>query len=113
MMPEIVVDQDQIRQVFLNMFKNAAESMQNGGKLIIETAKEDTYIRINITDTGEGMDAGTLENIFTPFYTRKKEGTGIGLAVSQKIVDDHEGFIKVKSELNQGATFSIFLPIQN
>ncbi|MCR4293809.1 MAG: ATP-binding protein [Candidatus Kuenenia sp.] len=112
MIPDIVVDQDQIRQVFLNIFKNAAESMQNGGKLIVETAKEDEYVRINITDTGEGMDADTIENIFTPFYTKKREGTGIGLAVSQKIVDDHEGFIKVKSELNQGATFSIFLPVK-
>ncbi|WP_347274717.1 ATP-binding protein [Candidatus Kuenenia sp.] len=112
MIPDIVVDQDQIRQVFLNIFKNAAESMQKGGKLIVETAKEDEYVRINITDTGEGMDADTLENIFTPFYTKKREGTGIGLAVSQKIVDDHEGFIKVKSELNQGATFSIFLPVK-
>ena len=112
MIPDIVVDQDQIRQVFLNIFKNAAESMQNGGKLIVETAKEDEYVRINITDTGEGMAADTIENIFTPFYTKKREGTGIGLAVSQKIVDDHEGFIKVKSELNQGATFSIFLPVK-
>lgn len=113
MMPDIVIDQDQIRQVFLNMFKNAAESMPNGGKLIIETTSEKEYIKINITDTGEGMDANTVENIFTPFYTKKKEGTGIGLAVSQKIIDEHEGFIKVKSELNQGTTFSIFLPIQN
>lgn len=112
MLPDIVVDQDQIRQVFLNIFKNAAESMQNGGKLIVETTKEDEYVRIDITDTGVGMDADTIENIFTPFYTKKREGTGIGLAVSQKIVDDHEGFIKVKSELNQGATFSIFLPVK-
>lgn len=112
MIPDIVVDQDQIRQVFLNIFKNAAESMQNGGKLIVGTTKEDEYVRIDITDTGVGMDADTIENIFTPFYTKKREGTGIGLAVSQKIVDDHEGFIKVKSELNQGATFSIFLPLK-
>lgn len=90
MIPDIVVDQDQIRQVFLNIFKNAAESMQNGGKLIVGTTKEDEYVRIDITDTGVGMDADTIENIFTPFYTKKREGTGIGLAVSQKIVDDHE-----------------------
>lgn len=111
MVPSVVIDQAQIKQVFLNLIKNAVESMFGGGVLTIETVVEDKYIRINITDTGEGMTSEILQNIFIPFFTTKVDGTGVGLAVSQKIVDDLGGFIKVKSSLQEGTTFSIYIPI--
>src|SRR3990172_1008762 len=111
MIPKIIIDPTQIKQVFLNLIKNAVESMPGGGILTIETVVEDEHIKINITDTGEGMTAEIMQNIFVPFFTTKVDGTGVGLAVSQKIVDDHGGFIKVKSSLQEGTTFSIYLPI--
>jgi len=109
--PKIVIDPTQIKQVFLNLIKNAVESMPGGGTLTLETEVEDEHIRINITDTGEGMTSEIMQNIFVPFFTTKVDGSGVGLAVSQKIVDDHHGHIKVKSSLQEGTTFSIYLPI--
>ena len=111
MIPGIVIDPTQIKQVFLNLIKNAVESMPGGGSLLLETSLEDEHIKINITDTGEGMTAEIMQNIFVPFFTTKVDGTGVGLAVSQKIIDDHGGYIKVKSSLQDGTTFSIYLPI--
>ncbi|MDE1889779.1 MAG: PAS domain-containing protein [Planctomycetota bacterium] len=110
-LPKIVVDPTQIKQVCLNLIKNAVESMPNGGTLTIETMMENGHIKINIADTGEGMTTEIMHNIFVPFFTTKVDGTGIGLAVSHKIVEDHQGYIKVKSLLQEGTTFSIFLPI--
>ncbi|MBI2470076.1 MAG: GAF domain-containing protein [Planctomycetes bacterium] len=109
--PKVVIDPTQIKQVFLNLMKNAVESMPGGGTLTLETVVEDGHVIIKITDTGEGMTAEIMQNIFVPFFTTKVDGTGVGLAVSQKIVDDHGGFIKVKSSLQEGTTFSIYLPI--
>lgn len=86
--------------------------MTNGGTLIIETMVENEYVKINITDTGEGMTAEAMQNIFVPFFTTKVDGTGVGLAVSRKIVEDHEGYIKMKSSLHEGTTFSVFLPVK-
>ena len=111
MIPGIVIDPTQIKQVFLNLIKNAVESMPGGGSLLLETSLEDEHIKINITDTGEGMTAEIMQNIFVPFFTTKVDGTGVGLAVSQKIIDDHGGYMKVKSSLQDGTTFSIYLPI--
>ncbi|MDQ1273492.1 MAG: hypothetical protein QG591_2122, partial [Planctomycetota bacterium] len=111
-MPKVIVDPTQMKQVFLNLIKNAIESMPNGGKLIIGTVMEDEHIRIDITDTGEGMTADVMQNIFVPFFTTKVDGTGVGLAVSQKIIDDHDGFIKIKSVLKEGTTISVYLPIK-
>ncbi|MFN3531854.1 MAG: ATP-binding protein [Candidatus Brocadia sp.] len=112
MIPKINIDPTQIKQVFLNLIKNAVESMTNGGTLIVETMVDNEYVKINITDTGEGMTAEAMQNIFVPFFTTKADGTGVGLAVSRKIVEDHEGSIKVKSSLREGTTFSIFLPVK-
>jgi signal transduction histidine kinase len=112
MIPKIVVDPTQMKQVFLNLIKNAVESMPDGGKLTVETVVEDKYIKINISDTGEGMTTEVMQNLFVPFFTTKVDGTGVGLAVSQKIIDDHGGFIKMKSVLKEGTTFSIYLPIE-
>ena len=111
MVPEIVIDPTQIKQVFLNLIKNAVESMHGGGTLTLETEVEDEHIKINITDTGEGMTDEIMQNIFVPFFTTKVDGTGVGLAVSHKIVDNHGGHIKVKSSMQEGTTFSIYLPI--
>jgi hypothetical protein len=108
-LPQITVDPDQIKQVFVNLIKNAAESMPNGGTLTVKTGTEDNFIRIDIIDTGTGMTKEILENIFNPFYTTKPGGTGVGLAVTQQIIDEHEGQLKANSKVGKGTTFSVYL----
>lgn len=110
-LPQIIVDTDQIKQVFVNLIKNAAESMPNGGTLTVKTEAENDHIRIDVIDTGVGMTPEVLDNIFNPFYTTKPEGTGVGLAVTHQIIDEHEGRLKVMSAVGRGTTFSVYLPL--
>ncbi|MFN3467410.1 MAG: ATP-binding protein, partial [Candidatus Brocadiales bacterium] len=110
-LPPTFLDPSQIKQVFLNLIKNAAESMEGGGTLTVQTTQEEQYIRADVSDTGQGMAPEVLEKIFTPFFTTKTSGTGVGLVVSQKIIDDHDGKLRVSSIQGRGSTFSILLPI--
>lgn len=109
--PQISADPGQIKQVVLNILKNAVESMPGGGDLIIEIKTAGESTKINITDTGKGMMEDALKDIFKPFCTTKSSGTGIGMAISFKIIEDHGGNIDVKSECGKGTTMSISLPI--
>ncbi|MEK7804208.1 MAG: ATP-binding protein, partial [Planctomycetota bacterium] len=111
--PPVTMDSTQMKQVFVNLMKNAVESMLDGGTLILETTSDDKYVRINVTDTGKGIPAETIQRVFEPFFTTKVDGTGIGLAVSKKIVDEHGGSILVKSSGHSGTTFSVYLPIKS
>ncbi|MBF8275504.1 MAG: hypothetical protein HW390_577 [Candidatus Brocadiaceae bacterium] len=110
--PPVTMDSTQMKQVFVNLMKNAVESMLDGGTLILETTSDDKYVKINVTDTGKGIPAETIQRVFEPFFTTKVDGTGIGLAVSKKIVDEHGGTILVKSSGYSGTTFSVYLPIK-
>lgn len=110
--PPVIMDSTQIKQVFVNLMKNAVESMLDGGSLTLETMVEDEYVKVDVIDTGKGMSADTIQRAFEPFFTTKADGTGIGLAVSKKIVDEHGGSIKVKSSGRSGTTFSVYLPIK-
>lgn len=114
-LPPITADFNQIRQVLINMFINAAQSMPNEGKLHVKTSKVKfkEFIQIDISDTGEGIPLENIKKIFDPFFTTKKsQGTGLGLSISQSFIKNHNGYINLKSELNKGTTFSIFLPIR-
>jgi signal transduction histidine kinase len=104
------IDAAQMKQVFLNVIQNAVDSLEHHGRITIRTEAEDARVRIDISDTGTGMSAEVQESIFLPFFTTKPDGTGLGLAVSRKIVEDHGGDIQVQSTLGAGTTFSIFLP---
>jgi len=111
----ITADFNQIRQVLINLFINAAQSMPNEGKLHVKTSKVKfkEFIQIDISDTGEGIPPENIKKIFDPFFTTKKnQGTGLGLSISQSFIKNHNGYINLKSELNKGTTFSIFLPIR-
>jgi two-component system, NtrC family, nitrogen regulation sensor histidine kinase GlnL len=123
-LPPIEVDEDQLKQVFLNLIKNAIEASPKGGKIQIITRLSSGYaikstsssvpqqnIVIEIIDSGEGVDEKTQKKLFTPFHTTKKKGSGLGLPISLKIVKDHHGKIKVTSEKGLGTTVQIFLPI--
>ncbi|MGQ9776198.1 MAG: two-component system sensor histidine kinase NtrB [Thermodesulfobacteriota bacterium] len=115
-------DRDQLQQVFLNLFLNALQAMPQGGTLRLsasvkqiekEKIKEDKrfYIEIDIEDSGIGMGRETIENIFNPFFTTKDSGSGLGLMVTQGIVQDHEGWIEVASEVGKGSQFRVYLPV--
>ncbi|MDI6759207.1 MAG: GAF domain-containing protein [Candidatus Brocadiaceae bacterium] len=110
-LPPTFLDPAQIKQVLLNLIKNAVESMEEGGTLTVQSTREEQYIRTDISDTGQGMAPEVIEKIFTPFFTTKTSGTGVGLVVSHKIVDDHDGKLRVSSVQGRGSTFSVLLPI--
>lgn len=114
-MPPVYCDRQQITQVFLNIVLNALDAMPHGGNLSItlRNAKDRDYVVAMFTDTGKGMSDQVLRNIFDPFYTTKPQskGTGLGLSVSLGIIKQHGGDISVQSEVNQGTTFTIRLPV--
>ena len=111
-LPEIPVDPTQIKQVFLNILMNAVESMPDGGKLDVNIESVDESIKIYIIDTGKGIQQGVLQDIYDPFFTTKLSGTGVGLSVSLKIIEDHGGTIDAISKQEKGTTMLITLPIK-
>lgn len=117
-LPLVKVDKSQIKRVLINIVKNAIQAMERlgGGVLRVatdgDTIDNKSYIRIEISDTGGGIPPEVLPNIFNPFFTTKSEGTGLGLSTSKKIVEAHGGFIKLINDYPKGATFQIYLPIE-
>jgi signal transduction histidine kinase len=118
----VMGDPDQLQQVFLNLILNAIQSMPEGGILRLSVSSkwiskeglksgEREYVVVSVIDTGIGMEKEVVQNIFNPFFTTKDTGTGLGLMVSQGIVQDHEGWIDVESELGKGSIFRVYLPI--
>ena len=113
--PSIMGDQSQLQQVFMNLALNAAEAMEDGGKLTVESSFIDNNsIEIKFTDTGCGIPPEDMGKIFEPFFTTKSEksGTGLGLAVSHGIITKHQGTISVESKGKEGTTFKIKLPAE-
>ncbi|MCP4748076.1 MAG: hypothetical protein GY874_18350 [Desulfobacteraceae bacterium] len=111
-LPKIPVDSEQVKQVFLNLILNSTQAMDGTGQITIKTdlGDHDDFIKISIDDTGKGIEEKNIKRIFDPFFTTREEGTGLGLAVVQKIVELNGGYINVASQLGQGTTFNIFLP---
>jgi signal transduction histidine kinase/ActR/RegA family two-component response regulator len=125
--PLVMADANQINQIILNLCINARDAMPQGGKLLLKSdvvsgtelrqrfkeAQEERYLRIRVSDTGIGMDAETRSRIFEPFFTTKEhgQGTGLGLSVVYGIISNHAGFVDLASEVNQGTTFDIYLPL--
>lgn len=106
---------DQIRQVVLNLFINALESMQTGGHLTVCTqpSREYEHAMLTVTDTGEGIDPELLPRIFDPFFTTKKTGTGLGLSITADIIHQHGGDIQVENNQQGGTTFKVWFPVEN
>ena len=109
-MSEITIDGNQLSQVIVNIILNAADAMPNGGTLTIRSWVKDKSIVIAFKDTGVGIPREDLAKIFDPFYTTKEKGTGLGLTVSQSIIEKLNGTLTVESDLNKGSTFMITLP---
>ncbi|WP_246942704.1 two-component system sensor histidine kinase NtrB [Bacillus pinisoli] len=115
-LPVIDIDPLQIKQVLLNLIKNGMDAIQaspnkNQGSILIKTKLNQDTVEISVQDNGKGMDKETVRKIFTPFFTTKDKGIGIGLSVCLKIVQNHGGVIETKSSLGEGTTFTIVLPL--
>ena len=108
----VSADAGQLWQAMLNLVRNSLEAMaDNGGTLTIGTRRGEREALIHVTDTGKGMNAAQLEQIFVPFFTTKPQGTGLGLAVVQQIVVEHGGHVECESAPGKGSTFTIVLPL--
>ncbi|WP_144696894.1 PAS domain S-box protein [Fictibacillus phosphorivorans] len=110
-LPEIWCVDNQIKQVFVNMLKNAIEAMPTGGSVHIHLKKEGGYVIASFIDHGCGISEERLPTLGEPFYTTKEKGTGLGLMICYKIVENHHGKILINSKIDEGTTFSILLPI--
>jgi signal transduction histidine kinase len=113
-LPTVMGNTNYLQQVILNLLINARDAMPNGGKVTIATETKDLKVFIHIGDTGTGIPKEALDRIFTPFFTTKEagKGTGLGLSICNKIIAQHRGEIKVKTEINVGTTFSLVLPVK-
>jgi two-component system NtrC family sensor kinase len=114
-LPEVMASTNQMRQVMLNLIKNAKEAMPKGGILAVRTNREDHKVIVTIQDTGVGIPEELRDKIFEAFFTTKQKvkGVGLGLSVCYGIIKDHGGEIKVESEVDKGTTFTIHLPISS
>ena len=108
-----LVDNGKIERIFTNLIKNAFDAMPNGGKLHITSRKMNNMVEVDFSDNGVGMSKDVLEKLWTPFFTTKAQGMGVGLAICKRIINAHGGRIEVKSTVGMGTTFSVILPIEN
>ncbi|HKI51692.1 MAG TPA: ATP-binding protein [Geothermobacteraceae bacterium] len=109
-LPQVAIDPDQLKQVFLNLILNAVQAMPDGGSLRIRTERRQDSLVAEFCDSGPGIPQDILSKIFNPFFTTRQTGNGLGLAISQRIVQAHGGQIEVENS-RQGATFRVLLPM--
>ena len=110
------MDKEQIKQVVLNILLNAVDATPENGKITVKTRSfvkpgGEPHVQIEFTDTGCGIPEEYLEDIFNPFFSTKTKGSGLGLSISNQIIQDHRGYIDVESQVNKGSSFFINLPI--
>jgi len=111
-LPEVEHDSDQIHQVLLNLLLNAVQAMESAGTVCVEIGSRDDYASVIVSDTGRGIPPQNIPNIFRPFYTTKGNGTGLGLSLARRIVEEHHGRIEVSSVVGKGSKFEVVLPFR-
>ncbi len=109
-LPPVEADPNQMKQVILNLVKNAFEALDQGGSITLSSGANDHQVWFSVRDTGMGIPRESLDKIFNPFFTTKEKGSGLGLAVIHKIITDHHGTVAVESTPGQGTTFMVKLP---
>ncbi|HXG47003.1 MAG TPA: ATP-binding protein, partial [Methylomirabilota bacterium] len=109
-LPVAAFDPVQIKQVLVNLIKNAIQAMTKGGVLTLQTDTGSDGVWVTVGDTGRGIPAEQINRIFEPFYTTKKKGSGLGLMIVQRIIRDHGGRIELESHPGRGTVFRIWLP---
>ncbi len=117
-LPVLLLDRQKIKQVLINLFFNAMESMPEGGELNVETYQGEyilgqKVVTVRLEDTGGGIPQEIFDNIFNPFFSTKSSGTGLGLSISRKIIEHHGGTIRFENNIGHGVTVYIHLPLQN
>ncbi|MFC4409416.1 ATP-binding protein [Chungangia koreensis] len=109
---EVVAEEKMMKQLFINLLKNSIEAVENAGIIQVKIENQnDHFIDITITDNGVGMSEEVLNKVFEPFYTTKEAGTGLGMMISQKIINDHGGKIHIESEMDVGTSIKVTLPV--
>jgi signal transduction histidine kinase len=121
-LPRVAIDDEQLRQVLMNLIRNAVQAIKERGRVSVSTrvrfgrgtrsgrTPDESFVEINVADTGPGIAQKALDKIFLPFFTTKDRGTGLGLAISQRIVQGAGGRIEVRSYEGKGSTFTVLLP---
>ena len=120
--PDIIADEEMLTRLFLNLIRNALDSLGEAGQLTVNSRVLSDYrmaqnqrrsrmVVIEVCDDGPGIPQSDLENIWTPFFSTKSTGTGLGLAICHKIVSEHRGMIKVESDPGHGTKFTVLLPL--
>ena len=116
---EVIVNKNQLLEIFINLFINAIDAMPDGGQLSVDGLleqpehKKQDYLAIRVIDTGVGIKKEHLSRIFDRYYTSKDTGTGLGLAVVERIISAHSGTLHVASEEGKGTTFTVYFPYNN
>jgi len=110
-LPTVLLDREAFHGALLNLVLNAEQAMPKGGQLVIRTSDTGDGVRLDLIDTGCGMDEKTKQHIFDAFFSTKRGGTGLGLSTARKIIESHGGQISVESELGRGTQFTIRLPV--
>ncbi|MDP2400555.1 MAG: ATP-binding protein, partial [Actinomycetota bacterium] len=110
-LPRVLADPDQLKQVFLNLVTNAVQAMEDrGGEIRIQTTVDGEYIGVTVADSGPGIADENLSRVFDPFFSTRSEGTGLGLTMVHRIVDEHDGHIEVGST-SGGTVFRVSFPV--
>ena len=110
-LPKIMVDPVQLQQVFMNLMLNGIEAMEDsGGELTVKSHLQDGQLQFSVSDTGVGLPAEKMDQIFSAFFTTKSQGSGMGLAISRSIVESHGGRLWASANHGRGATFHFTLP---
>jgi len=109
--PKIKVDIEKMARVFNNIIKNAIDAMPNGGKLVIKSSQSNGFVTFTFADAGIGMPPEVMQKIWTPFFTTKSKGMGLGLPICKRIVEAHGGNISVESKVGEGTTFVVTMPV--
>ena len=110
-LPMIPANMDQLKQAFYNLIKNAVQALAHGGILRVTTSRSDTHLQISFEDNGTGISVEDMAHITEPYFTRKKNGTGLGLFIVQRILHEHGGHLELLSEPGRGTTARILLPL--
>lgn len=109
--PIVIGDATKLKQVFINLLKNACEAIDEEGIVCVDLSATDEYVEINIADNGMGIPSDHYKDIFSPFVSYKESGSGLGLSISKRIIDSHEGTLTFSSVEGKGSTFTVRLPI--
>jgi two-component system sensor histidine kinase AtoS len=110
-MPEISLDSYQFRIALVNILRNSLEAMPKGGRIVVSTELRNGRVAVSLTDSGVGIHPDNIDKIFTPFFTTKDNGTGLGLSLAQQIIEKHGGDISCRSNTGEGTSFIIDLPL--